>query len=1060
MEGHQTPARKKQPSKMPKREKKLRRCPKEMPKRETLRKGKGKAPSVPGPPPMPSSGVSAGLRLFPEMDHACEVGPGAIRQISCKHGYLAVVGTQKRDVLVFERAGEPGCPNAARRRKPKHIKLKKNSKVDLLDSEASHLLILSSEGKLSEHSLAPGTVHSEPRLLKELGNKRIVQIACGDHHSMALSEGGELFAWGQNEYGQLGLGRKSSTTGEPQLVWPLESVPLAQIAAGSSHSMALSLSGTVFSWGKNAFGQLGLGDTADRCFPMHVKALEDKKIAFISCGGEHTAVLSKDGMVCTFGAGSHGQLGHNSRRNERFPRLVTELFGARVSQIACGRWHTLVYVPNLGEVYSFGSGAEGQLGKGEKCDQLIPLPLDLTVNGQTMIRGKNIPEEMVKVIAGEDQSIVLLLKEKQKYANLSRTLARVEEEKTEKWISNSDPKCWQNIEQEIKLIFSSAACINGSFQEKREKTCRTSSKGANVDMPAVFLFCEKIAAKPKIITQMLKALRKLLNSLSCIPASPEALRLFLIVPVLLRKEDVTSDCLLGQLAQVICKLPEKDKKVLESWWSNLDVMFFKDLVGMYQRLISANLSSVIKHLRCLESVNLSVDFISSLQVLQMLYEVNCKTNFRIQESNFYIPELKRMLTPPSMNNIWNEEQLIRRLTSKGDELKFACDVLICFPCIFELEDKILLHTLCCLSLNLDCSLNNPGIVSKLHVRRQHLMQDTWQCIRSAPSNWFQRFLKVQFEGEPGIDDGGLSQELFTILIKELCAPKCQIFTHFEESHLIWFPCQIPAQEDIYFLIGNLFGMALYNQKIAAFPFPLALFKKMRNVQPTLEDLKELSPRLGRSLQTILDTQSEDFIENLELDFTTVEEHKGSRTEVELKENGANLPVTKFNRKQYVDAYVHYIFTASVEKQFADFMRGFERGCPTGKWKIFHPIELQVVLLGHKKYDWEQLEKNAKYTGYEKTEQTIKDFWAEFHDLPEEKKEDFLAFLTGTNRIPAQGMGKFIFTIADARKADPDLWYPEASTCCHILFLPRYSNRDVLKKMFLFALEFSEKFGLS
>ncbi|KAJ6655419.1 hypothetical protein lerEdw1_005416 [Lerista edwardsae] len=55
----------------------------------------------------------------------------------------------------------------------------------------------------------------------------------------------------------------------------------------------------------------------------------------------------------------------------------------------------------------------------------------------------------------------------------------------------------------------------------------------------------------------------------------------------------------------------------------------------------------------------------------------------------------------------------------------------------------------------------------------------------------------------------------------------------------------PVQEDVYFLIGNLFGMALYNMKIAAFPFPLAVFKKLANIQPTLEDLKELFPTEGR-----------------------------------------------------------------------------------------------------------------------------------------------------------------------------------------------------------------------
>ncbi|KAH0615838.1 hypothetical protein JD844_026399 [Phrynosoma platyrhinos] len=232
--------------------------------------------------------------------------------------------------------------------------------------------------------------------------------------------------------------------GEPQLVWPLEGVPVAQIAAGSAHSMALSLSGT-------------------------------------------------DGLVCTFGAGSHGL-----EEPDELTVLPHVIFNS------ANRWHTLVYISNLGEIYSFGSGAEGQLGKGEKCDRLIPLPLDLTVNGQNIIQGKsykNISEEMVKVIAGENQSIVLLLKEKQKYANLNRMLAIVEEEKVAKWISNSNSDSWHNIQQEIKLIFSSAACINGSFWEKRERNCTTSWETANVDMPAVFRFCEMIVAKPKVFTE-------------------------------------------------------------------------------------------------------------------------------------------------------------------------------------------------------------------------------------------------------------------------------------------------------------------------------------------------------------------------------------------------------------------------------------------------------------------------------------------------------------------------------------------------------------------------------
>uniref|UniRef100_A0A8C5UM04 Uncharacterized protein n=1 Tax=Malurus cyaneus samueli TaxID=2593467 RepID=A0A8C5UM04_9PASS len=99
------------------------------------------------------------------------------------------------------------------------------------------------------------------RLVQELGDRIIVQIACGDQHAMALSRGGELFTWGQNTHGQLGVGSQKTLTPKPQLVERLKGIPLAQIAAGGAHSTTVSLSGAVYSWGKNSFGQLGLGDT-------------------------------------------------------------------------------------------------------------------------------------------------------------------------------------------------------------------------------------------------------------------------------------------------------------------------------------------------------------------------------------------------------------------------------------------------------------------------------------------------------------------------------------------------------------------------------------------------------------------------------------------------------------------------------------------------------------------------------------------------------------------------------------------------------------------------------
>ena len=95
--------------------------------------------------------------------------------------------------------------------------------------------------------------------------------------------------------------------------------------------------GAVYGWGKNSFGQLGLGDTEDRFYPTQLKSLRSQRVAYLSCGMDHTAALTRDGGVFTFGAGMYGQLGHGSFSNEMVPRMVLELMGSTVTQISCGR---------------------------------------------------------------------------------------------------------------------------------------------------------------------------------------------------------------------------------------------------------------------------------------------------------------------------------------------------------------------------------------------------------------------------------------------------------------------------------------------------------------------------------------------------------------------------------------------------------------------------------------------------------------------------------------------------------------------------------------------------
>lgn len=132
-----------------------------------------------------------------------------------------------------------------------------------------------------------------PRNIKSLSDIQIAQVACGYWHSHALSRGGQVFSWGHNRYGQLGLGINGQSISTPQIIQSLQGVPFTQISAGGAHSFALTLSGAVFGWGRNKFGQLGLNDCNDRSYPTLLKSLRSQRVIYVSCGEDHTAALTK-----------------------------------------------------------------------------------------------------------------------------------------------------------------------------------------------------------------------------------------------------------------------------------------------------------------------------------------------------------------------------------------------------------------------------------------------------------------------------------------------------------------------------------------------------------------------------------------------------------------------------------------------------------------------------------------------------------------------------------------------------------------------------------------------
>ncbi|EFA83773.1 RhoGAP domain-containing protein [Heterostelium album PN500] len=153
------------------------------------------------------------------------------------------------------------------------------------------------------------------------------QLVFGDQHTLALTNEGAIYAWGSNSRGQLGLGHNNDKVA-PVPLEQLSTVvgykmPAIDIDAGQQHSAALTNDGVVFMWGSNSYGQLGNGGVEDSNMPVRIQVdVEDKRIHSIALGLNHTILLTASGEVYTFGSGESHQLGHGNTRLRMWPSLV------------------------------------------------------------------------------------------------------------------------------------------------------------------------------------------------------------------------------------------------------------------------------------------------------------------------------------------------------------------------------------------------------------------------------------------------------------------------------------------------------------------------------------------------------------------------------------------------------------------------------------------------------------------------------------------------------------------------------------------------------------------
>ncbi|XP_051122990.1 ultraviolet-B receptor UVR8 [Andrographis paniculata] len=189
--------------------------------------------------------------------------------------------------------------------------------------------------------LSRGNMASEGQAFRVPGSY-VKAIACGGRHSAVVTDAGALLTFGWGLYGQCGQG---STDDElsPTCVSSLLGIRIDGIAAGLWHTICISADGDVYAFGGNQFGQLGTGADQAETLPRLLEApsLENTHAKIVSCGARHSAVVTEDGKTFCWGWNKYGQLGLGDVIDRNIPSQVT-MEGYTAKNVACGWWHTLL----------------------------------------------------------------------------------------------------------------------------------------------------------------------------------------------------------------------------------------------------------------------------------------------------------------------------------------------------------------------------------------------------------------------------------------------------------------------------------------------------------------------------------------------------------------------------------------------------------------------------------------------------------------------------------------------------------------------------------------------
>lgn len=351
----------------------------------------------------------------------------------------------------------------------------------------------------------------------------------------------------------------------------------------------------------------------------------------------------------------------------------------------------------------------------------------------------------------------------------------------------------------------------------------------------------------------------------------------------------------------------------------------------------------------------------------------------------------------------------------------------------------------------------------MKVSREHIMDNAYNEIMRMPASELKKRLMIKFEGEEGLDYGGVSREFFFLVSREMFNLQYSLFEYSAHDS---YTLQISPNSGInpehlnYFrFIGRTMGLAIFHRRFLDGYFTRSFYKMLLKRPITLDDMESVDVSIYNSLKSTLETEG---VDSWGLTFSVDEEIFGVDKEIELKPGGKDIDVTDENKAEFVDLKLKYYISDRIKDQFEALQTGFHELVPEDLIQVFDERELELLIGGMADIDIADWKKHTDYRGYTETDQVIQWFWKSVTEMDTEHHARLLQFTTGTSRIPVNGFkdlqgsdGPRRFTI---EKSGDVVALPKSHTCFNRIDLPPYTDYETLNSKLTLAIENAVGFG--